>query len=417
MSDDIAIKVQNLTKVYKLYDSPSDRFKESLHPLRKKYHHDFYALNGVSFEVKKGETVGIIGKNGSGKSTLLKIVSGVLTPTCGSVTVNGKISALLELGAGFNPELSGLENVFFNGMLLGFTRAEMDSKIDDILSFADIGEFVFQPVKTYSSGMFVRLAFAVAINVEPDILIVDEALSVGDVRFQAKCLRKIEEKRENGVTILLVSHDSNSMRNYCTYAYMLDQGRIVKQGIADDVCTYYHLNMRTQQLEEEKQSTKTAPDPVPNLDPSKRLQRGKILEVSLFDEHNNNTSCFIAGSLLTVSVKVKAFDYIPKPSVAFMIRNLHGNNLLGVNTFYEKYPVKPMQKDEERTYILKFKVSLFSGSYLTSTGFADQEDYDLLDPIELIADKNIIQIDGDARYYGLCIPESVQIEELCYECD
>ena len=190
MNKNTAIKVTNLSKVYKLYDKPADRLKESLHPLKKKYHKEFYALNDVSFEIKKGETVGIIGKNGAGKSTLLKIITGVLTPSGGHVHVNGRIASLLELGAGFNPEYTGVENIYLQGTLMGYTKEEMESKIQAILDFADIGDFVYQPVKSYSSGMFARLAFAVAINVEPDILIVDEALSVGDVFFQNKCFKK-----------------------------------------------------------------------------------------------------------------------------------------------------------------------------------------------------------------------------------
>ena len=193
MNSDIAIKVENLSKIYKLYNRPVDRMKESLHPFRKKYHKEFFALNDVSFELKKGETLGIIGKNGSGKSTLLKIITGVLAPASGSVYVNGKVSALLELGAGFNPEMSGIENVFFQGAIMGYSRQEMDSKIDEILSFADIGEFVYQPVKTYSSGMFARLAFAVAMSVWIlTILIVDEALAVGDARFVKKCYERMD---------------------------------------------------------------------------------------------------------------------------------------------------------------------------------------------------------------------------------
>ena len=178
---DYAIAVKNVTKIYRLYDKPIDRLKESLNPMRKEYHKKFYALNQISFEVKKGETVGIIGTNGSGKSTILKIITGVLSPTTGEVEVVGTISALLELGAGFNMDYTGIENIYMNGTMMGFSRKEMDAKLNDILDFADIGDFVYQPVKTYSSGMFVRLAFALAINVEPEILIVDEALSVGDV--------------------------------------------------------------------------------------------------------------------------------------------------------------------------------------------------------------------------------------------
>lgn len=222
--DDIAIRVQNLSKAYKLYNNPVDRMKESLHPLRKKYHYDFYALNDVSFEVKKGDSVGLIGVNGSGKSTLLKILTGVLTPSSGEVYKNGKISALLELGAGFNPEFTGLENVYFQGAIMGYTRAEMDEKVDDILSFADIGEFIYQPVKTYSSGMFVRLAFATAVAVDPDILIIDEALSVGDVRFQLKCMKKMNSFQEDGKTIILVTHATDTLKSFANIGILLDKG-------------------------------------------------------------------------------------------------------------------------------------------------------------------------------------------------
>jgi len=233
------ISVKNLSKVYKLYNNPKDRMKEALNPFRKKYHQDFYALKDINFDVKKGETVGIIGKNGSGKSTLLKILTGVLTPTSGAYSVNGKISSLLELGAGFNPELSGLENIYFNGSIIGYTKKEMDEKLEDILSFADIGEFVYQPVKSYSSGMYVRLAFAVAINVEPEVLIVDEALSVGDIRFQLKCFRKLKEIQDAGTTILFVTHDTGAVINYCSQAIWLHDGIIKDMGNPNDICKKY----------------------------------------------------------------------------------------------------------------------------------------------------------------------------------
>lgn len=239
MSDEITIKVRNLSKVYKLYNSPQERLKESLHPMRKKYHKNYYALNDVSFDIKKGETVGIIGKNGSGKSTLLKIITGVLTPTDGSVMVNGKISALLELGAGFNPELTGVENVYFNGTLLGYTREEMVEKIDSILSFADIGDFVYQPVKTYSSGMFIRLAFAVAIKVDPDILIVDEALSVGDEAFQRKCFSCFQDFQKQGKTIIFVSHAAATIVELCDRAMLFDQGELLLKGAPKSVVANY----------------------------------------------------------------------------------------------------------------------------------------------------------------------------------
>ena len=202
-----AIQITNLTKVYKLYAAPEDRLKEALHPSRKNYHKEFYALDNINLEIKVGESLGIIGKNGAGKSTLLKILTGVLTQTSGSIKINGIVSALLELGAGFNPELSGYDNLYFNGMIMGYSKEEMRGKEEDILAFADIGDYVYQPVKTYSSGMFARLAFAVAVNVDPDILIVDEVLSVGDMRFQQKSIRRMNEFREKGKTILFVTHD------------------------------------------------------------------------------------------------------------------------------------------------------------------------------------------------------------------
>lgn len=217
-----AIKVDHVTKIYKLFDRPIDRLKESLRPGHKEYHKKFYALKDISFEVEPGQFVGIIGTNGSGKSTMLKLITGVLTPTSGALTVNGRISALLELGAGFNMEYTGIENIFMNGTMMGFSRREMEQKLPEILSFADIGDFVHQPVKTYSSGMFVRLAFALAINVEPEILIVDEALAVGDVFFQAKCYKKIHEIRESGTTVLLVTHDMGTIIKYCDKVVVLN---------------------------------------------------------------------------------------------------------------------------------------------------------------------------------------------------
>ncbi len=232
MDSNLAISVREVTKVYRLYERPIDRLKESLSLTKKKLHKDFFALDKLSFEVKKGETVGIIGTNGSGKSTILKIITGVLTPTTGTVEVDGNISALLELGAGFNSDYTGMENIYMNGTMMGFSREQMDEKIPDILEFADIGDFVYQPVKTYSSGMFVRLAFALAINVEPEILIVDEALSVGDVFFQSKCYARMEQMMKNGTTILMVSHDMGSIIKYCDKVVLLNRGKFVAEGDA-----------------------------------------------------------------------------------------------------------------------------------------------------------------------------------------
>lgn len=239
MSQDIVIKVDNVSKIYKMYETPLDRLKESINPVKRKYHKEFAALKNISFEIHKGEIVGIIGKNGSGKSTILKIITGVLNSTSGLMEVKGKISALLELGAGFNPELSGIENVYLNGTIMGISRKEMERKLSQIIEFADIGDFVYQPVKSYSSGMFARLAFAVAINVDPDILIIDEALSVGDMYFQEKSFNKMKGFRERGKTIFFVSHSIPSVRNFCNRAIWLHEGKVKMDGRADVVCNEY----------------------------------------------------------------------------------------------------------------------------------------------------------------------------------
>ena len=236
---EVAIQVTDLTKMYKLYDKPSDRLKEVLGLSRQKKYKEHLALNHVDMTIYKGETVGIIGTNGSGKSTILKIITGVLTPTSGDVMVKGHISALLELGAGFNMEYNGIDNIFLNGMMIGFSEEEIKKRLNAILDFADIGDYVYQPVKTYSSGMFVRLAFAVAINIDPEILIVDEALSVGDVFFQAKCYHKFEEFKKQGKTILFVSHDLSSISKYCDRALLLNQGVKLGEGTPKDMIDTY----------------------------------------------------------------------------------------------------------------------------------------------------------------------------------
>ncbi len=236
--DNYSIKVKNISKVYRLYDKPMDRLREAMSLTRRCLHKEYHALSDVSFNVKKGETIGLIGVNGAGKSTMLKIITGILTPTSGSVEVTGKVSALLELGAGFNPDYTGMENIYLNGTMMGCSRAEIEEKVDDILAFADIGDFIDQPVKTYSSGMFVRLAFAVAINIEPEVLIVDEALSVGDIFFQQKCYKKIKELTGKS-TVVIVSHDLNAMTKFCKRIIVLNRGRVAFDGEPNEAVTRY----------------------------------------------------------------------------------------------------------------------------------------------------------------------------------
>ena len=241
---EVMIEIKDLVKKYNIYDDPIDRLKETLSLRSKCYHREFVALDGLTFNVEKGDAIGILGKNGSGKSTLLKMVTGVLTPTSGTLKVNGKIAAILELGAGFNMEYTGRENIYLNGTMMGYTKEEMNERIDGIIEFADIGEFIDQPVKIYSSGMFARLAFAVAINVDPDILIVDEALAVGDTRFQIKCINKMKDLKESGTTILFVSHATEQVKRFCNKAIWLKDGKVKNMGESSEIVDIYEDFMK-----------------------------------------------------------------------------------------------------------------------------------------------------------------------------
>lgn len=383
MNDDIAISVQNLTKSYKLYDSAQDRLKESLHPLRRKYHKDFYALSGVSFEIRKGETVGIIGRNGSGKSTLLKLITGVLTPTSGNVTVNGKVSALLELGAGFNPDLTGLENVYFSGTLMGYTRQEMDEKMDDILAFADIGEFVRQPVKSYSSGMFVRLAFAVATKVEPEILIVDEALSVGDMAFQQKCLERFNQLCQAGVTIILVTHDIMMTRNYCSSVVYLVNGKVKTVSDPETTGEMYIKDMHL------------TPNPSPRLqatatESGKSRFRfgddgGEIISVDL--AVNGESMTFVAeGEHLEISVRTQIGKDVKHPTIFVQIRDYRGYILYGICTSPKDLWAGERKDDwREVGATLRVPMILIPGEYGVTVSLNNRPS----DTISIVLDKQV----------------------------
>lgn len=364
---DIAIKADNISKIYKLYDDPKDRMKEALHPMRKKYHHDFYALNDVSFKIKHGETVGIIGKNGSGKSTLLKIITGVLRPSHGKCHVNGKVSALLELGTGFNPELTGIENVYFSGIVTGSTKEEMDAKIYDILAFAEIGNFIHQPVKTYSSGMYVRLAFSVAINVDPDILIIDEALAVGDIRFQQKCFRKINEFREDGKTILFCSHDPAAILNFCVSCIWIDDGVVKEHGVPDEVVKKYlawnHFESNVIAKKPKTESCQETQNKSVGLDSlwrdiSNCAQFGDeaadILSVAFYDEHNGNIQTLKGGEKVNLVIKAKFNKDMSNVIFGFTIKNNLGEPVCATNTFVEKYPSLKVEKGNIKTVKFSF---------------------------------------------------------------
>ena len=408
MAEDIAISVNDVSKMYKLYDNPMDRLKESLGLSRKKKYKEHYALNHVSFQVHKGETVGIIGTNGSGKSTILKIITGVLSPTGGEVSVNGRISALLELGAGFNGEYSGLENVYLNGSMIGFSREEIDAKLQSILDFADIGEFIHQPVKTYSSGMFVRLAFAVAINIDPEILIVEEALSVGDVFFQAKCYRKFEEFKEMGKTILFVSHDLSSIGKYCDRVVLLNKGEKLAEGGAKEMVNLYRRVLVNQyddaDLEEGAENAEagqdgqltdgTAGENVSkkehagggramkdslNLNP-KVLEYGsklgEIVDFAIRDDTGMITNVIEKGKEFSVQMKVRFQADVNDPIFAFTLKDLKGTEITGTNTMYEHTPVKPQKAGDVREITFKQIMPLEAGEYMLCLGCTGYKDGD-----------------------------------------
>ena len=428
------IDVKDVTKIYRLYDKPIDRLKESISPTHKNYHRDFYALSGVSFSVEKGQSVGIIGTNGSGKSTMLKIITGVLTQSSGDVQVNGTISALLELGAGFNMDYTGIENIYMNGTMMGFSRKEMDEKLPEILEFADIGDFVYQPVKSYSSGMFVRLAFALSINVEPEILIVDEALSVGDVFFQAKCYHRMDELRKNGTTILMVTHDMGSVMKYCDKVVLLNKGEKVAEGAPGEMVDLYKKILAGQydQLQEaldetiEKQRQKAeengelyqktreaeakaagegepagsagtaeaakAAAAAEGTEGQEALMRSQmtvnpnvneygngkatIYDFGILDEKGRLTNLVLKGETFSIRERIRFNDHIEAPIFTYTIRDKKGNDLTGTNTMFEGVDVRPVDRGDSYEVTFTQHMNLQGGEYLISmscTGFEQGE--------------------------------------------
>ena len=377
------IEIKNITKIYNLYNKPSDRLKEALFS-RKSRHTEFAALNDVSFDVCKGEILGIIGKNGSGKSTILKIITNVLTPTSGECIVKGKIAALLELGAGFNMEYTGIENIYLNGQMIGFSKEEMDKKLQDIIDFADIGEHIFQPVKTYSSGMFARLAFSVAISVDPDILIVDEALSVGDVFFQNKCYRRFEEFRDKGKTILFVTHDMGSVIRYCNRCVLLNAGKKVGEGKPQEMVDLYKRIMVGQWNEnEEKNSTIENSIDSTNINVNRLWKeqistnpdmevygdgRAEIIDFGIFSDSGNIGNNVYKGDYYTVKMKVRINDDNLNPIFAFKLRDVKGTELTGTNTMLEDIDTSHCKNGDIVTISFRQKQYLQPGQYLVSLG-------------------------------------------------
>ena len=391
---EIAISLRNVSKCYKRYSHPVDRLKELLFPGKSRAE-DFWALRDINLEITKGETLGIIGQNGSGKSTLLQIIAGTLTPTTGKVGVNGRVSALLELGSGFNPEFTGKQNVFFNGQILGLTREEITDKFDKIAAFADIGDFLDQPIKTYSSGMIVRLAFAVVANTDPQVLIVDEALAVGDAKFQARCMKRIRQLKEQGVTILFVSHDSSSVKILCQRVALMSCGKILEVGNPKDVVNHYiallssepnsngiasHLHANTRDLNFPSQSPKEI---------TKIHRHGNQFAVLNYVKLTNIEGQAIypekleTGSVFKIVIGLEAKSNLSDLVIGFSIRNLMGLVVYGTNTYLMNFQLPQLSSGQQ--IIVEFRLPCYfnKGIYTLTVGIHSEEgiSYDWMDDV------------------------------------
>lgn len=399
------IKINQLTKTYALYDKPSDRFMEAIRPNKKKYHREFHALKDITFEVKRGENVGIIGRNGAGKSTLLKIITGLIEATEGSVVINGRVSAIIELGAGFNPEYSGLENIYLNGMIKGMSRKEVDSIVEDVIEFSELREFIHQPVKTYSSGMYARLAFSVAINTKPDILIVDEALSVGDMLFQHKCMARMKKMMEDGVTILFVSHDIHAIKSLCSKCVYIEKGQMVAYGDSLDVVNLYLKKSREDSNQvsapivevktEELLTTQSEESLFVNeafldFDADDRYGTGKarFMNVELRNGQGELCEEFHFGGTVLVRAAIQFFETVENFNMAMLVRDKNGIDITGTTSFEEQIEFPTFQKGDKVIVQFAFKNHLkHNSTFSVSVSANDTISYtenEMLDHMEVV---------------------------------
>jgi ABC-type polysaccharide/polyol phosphate transport system ATPase subunit len=442
MTDAYKIIVDNVSKAYKMYNTPTDRLKEALSISGRSKHTDFFALSNVSFKVKKGEILGIMGRNGAGKSTLLKIITGVLNPTYGSVQTTGRISSLLELGAGFNFEYSGIENIYFYGTIMGLTKAQINEKVDDIINFSEIGDYVHQPVKTYSSGMFARLAFSCAINVDPDILIVDEILSVGDMRFQSKCFNKFKEFKNKGVTILYVGHDVSLMRSFCDTAIWLNNGKIVAEGdptfisakyvefmYLDDISNFTTykkfdncLNGTGKSSVKSEQNESTIGKTIEQVKNDDRFPRclshwgtcvGLVENVCLLDTNNQNVLTCAPEDKIRIKVLIKNYEDIDYEyfSVAVSIKNKEGTDLIVKATYDEKIRFEKEHKLTAIEFVLKPMLAV--GEYYLVVALEDRKNTAIM-YYEYIEGAKFFKVYTDKKIFGVFDPD-VKINLECGE--
>ncbi len=405
---EIAIRVKGLQKRYKLYQHNRDRIADALGLSRKPRYKEYMALNNVDLTVYRGETIGIIGTNGSGKSTILKIITGVLTPSGGEVEVKGRISALLELGAGFNMEYNGIENIYLNGTMTGFSKEEIDRRLDSILEFADIGDYVYQPVRTYSSGMFMRLAFAVAINIDPEILIVDEALSVGDVFFQSKCYRKFEDFKQQGKTVLFVSHDLSSISKYCDRVILLNQGEKLGEGDPKQMIDLYKQVLVGQTAREGEHSDEGRNPETLEYGSGK----AKITGFGVTDDKGLENPTVLKGSVCSVHMDVEFAEDVDAPIFAMSVKNIYGVEITGTNTMAEKAFLEPVKKGQKVHVVFRQQIDLQGGEYLISlgvTGF-EREDFTVYHRLYDVMNLTVVSDKNTVGYYDMNSDVSVEIE-------
>ncbi|MCY7321466.1 MAG: ABC transporter ATP-binding protein [Phormidesmis sp. CAN_BIN36] len=381
---EIAISLKNVSKCFRRYAQPIDRLKEILLPSRSRGD-EFWALQDISLEVAKGETLGIIGQNGSGKSTLLQLIAGTLTPTTGQVQVRGRVSALLELGSGFNPEFTGRQNVFFNGRFLGLSQQEIEKKFDEIAAFADIGDFIDQPVKTYSSGMLVRLAFSVAVSADPDILIIDEALAVGDIYFQQKCFGRIRGLRDSGVTLFFVSHDSTAVYKLCDRAILMEHGQAVLDAKPKQVINLYEAKLLKKldtrpdlvEIQVRPQASSLFPQEAAQELENQSSQAAisaswvAIEFVKLLDQDDREVQCIASDQNLQIAIGLLFLDQIEDPHVGFKIRNRIGEVMFETNTYCMRQFIGTVVTDDFLEVRFQFDVPLAEGEYTITVGVAD----------------------------------------------
>ena len=414
-NNEIAIEIKELWKNYKMFNRKKDRLIETIIPKINR-HTEFSAVRDLNLTIKKGESVGILGRNGAGKSTLLKMITGVVTPSKGSIEVNGKISSLLELGTAFNMELTGIENIYQHGQVMGFSKEEMDIKRQEIIDFADIGEHINQPVKSYSSGMFARLAFACAINVDPDILIVDEVLSVGDMAFQLKCFKKFEDFKKQGKTLLFVTHSVNDVLTNCTRAIILENGHKTFDGTAKDGVNRYKkiivginpdednkkkekiLNIENEENNNDKETWKEKFNQNPNIIDYGN-KKAEVIDYGIFDENGNPLNIFDNGEIITFKSKVKFNTKVNEPIFTLTIKDFSGKDITGTNSNIERVLTGSFNKDDIAVAEFKAKVPIAPGKYTVSfscTKYSETGELEVLNRkydallIEVVTTKNTV---------------------------